>query len=256
MDNNIYKRYLNMAIEFICQEVNCNEEDLEFRIIISDNYNLDINKYQFNNNQVIDSNGIFIPTYFQNTEVKEAGLNIIVINREKLNSSLPVFITSVIIHEINHYNDDRIYYKEFSEKYGVIFGKNYERGSLEDVLGGYYQMRSEMRSKYLQEKFNCTYKINLLDQTIEKHNKGIQSVIADENDHYNMAHVMGQIKCWEDLLTEHKEDQIYKSITLSKQRFTKLYPFCKELLDLYEEESFYEHCNKVKSELENNKKRY
>lgn len=130
---------------------------------------------------------------------------VILFNNVKLKEKTRSFFISVIIHEMIHYFDYQNT-KSLAEKFKLKLYKDPQE-SRENRVCGFFQMWSEMRAKYYQEK---SYVLNnglsgslLFDNHVNKN----YTKLKGEGDWYNMAHQWGQLLCWNECGESLKERQ-------------------------------------------------
>lgn len=185
------------AIEFLHANLEFNDSELDCHCIVSDNYYADIRKYHGDPEAPNTANGIFIPSFYQR---KSIGKPILIFNWSKIGNASNSFVTSVFTHEFVHVIDYRLC-EELEKKYGKIFVLHVEPNTLEDWIGGLHQIRSEMRAKYFQEKYECS----LLSQRMDIHKRMTHHAarVSSVNDDYNIAHLTGQLLCWQEYVEKY-----------------------------------------------------
>ena len=230
---------INKAVHFLNS---CFEEELyyDFLCIISDDYTNDVNKYHYKLDDD-DSNGIFIPTFYQkNTNEK----NIVIINWSKITKKPndEKFIISVFVHEFIHFLDYRMC-PELENKFKIKFSKDIKRNSLDDVIGGYFEHRSEMIAKYFQEKYE--YVDNNSKEYIIKQININRTIIKSADETKNIAYLTGQFLCWKELAED--DDDILSALHVVEEQLNLIWELRPDyrIDNIFTKESFIDKCNEL-----------
>ena len=230
------------AIKFLHANLEFNDSELDCHCIVSDNYYADIRKYHGDPEAPNTANGIFIPSFYQR---KSIGKPILIFNWSKIGNALNSFVTSVFTHELVHVLDYQLC-EELEKKYGKIFMLHVEPDTLEDWIGGLHQMRSEMRAKYFQEKYECS----LLSQRMDIHKRITHRAakVSSVNDYYNIAHLTGQLLCWQEYVEKYPGLQTAVSaVNETLAEFWSENPNA-NFKDVFAKEDFLAKCEEISQE--------
>ncbi|CAM4025593.1 mitochondrial inner membrane protease ATP23 [Paenibacillus alkaliterrae] len=192
-----YNQCIKNAIEYFSKEIGLPIEKIKVHIVMSRDYITDVKKRHFNPSEKENgnTNGIFIPTNFQNEETRRIGKPIIVVNLTKL-EGIGVSVTtieSVIVHELIHYFDYCITYPtEIVGKYGEAVEAPYE--TKEYYIYAYFQQRSEFRAKYFQEKYMIVG-LNITEDYMSKRFTHIDTS-TNSSLNYTLSHARAQLEVW------------------------------------------------------------
>lgn len=245
--DNKYNSLIYNAIEFICSEKKVEEQTLDCKLIFAENYEKAYKQYHYKPQKNENPNGCFIPIYFQNKETKKENKDIILINIEKMEkvNASNFFISSVIIHEFNHYLVDKEIYPILMKKYNLnLDSESLKTNKKLNYIGGVYQSYSEMHSKYYQEKYILTKGCKKdLDKYIMNWKENITK-IKNEQDFYSMSYVIGQIKCWE-YLTNDIESLKFIVNEIKRYYFNKYESIREWIYDAFDIENFLATCEKI-----------
>lgn len=229
---------INKAVHFLNS---CFEEELcyDFLCIISDDYTNDVNKYHITSNDNNTSNGTFIPTFFQKNPIEK---DIIIINWKKRREFSETTLVSIFVHEFVHYLDYRMC-PELENKFKIKFSKDIKRNSLDDVIGGYFQNRSEMIAKYFQEKYE--YIDNNSKEYIIKQINDNYTKIKSEYDIKDIAYLTGQFLCWKELAED--DNDILSALHFVEAQLNLIWEIhpTYRLDNLFTKESFINKCNEL-----------
>lgn len=214
------KNEISSAVIFVCSELSINDPaGLNYQIRITDNYEEDYKKIHFKPEDAgIDSNGMTIPPIFQSEKFKadNDGKTVILINEQKLKNTTNVFYASVLVHELSHCYDYSYRLNGFQNKYGIEISK-VKKGTVEDEIGGFFCDFTEIRAKYLQEKYiiNNTKRGCICKNIILSNVNYIIEPLSREGDHYQICHCVGKLRCWEEVpFLCPEEEKIVESIKL------------------------------------------
>lgn len=189
------KDIISKAVTFLCSNFDVDVPYFDFLCIVSTNFIDDKNFFHGKPDNNDNSNGIFIPTFYQ-SENTTKDKDIVIINWKKISHFSDIFIISVFIHEFSHFLDFRLC-PTLEKKYNIIFGLQTKYDSLDDIIGGFFCMRSEMRAKYIQEKYE--YVIDSSKEYIIEQIKLNATKVESIDDTYAISHLTGQFLCWNEL---------------------------------------------------------
>lgn len=234
---------ITAAIEFLHVNLEFSESALDCHCIVSENYCADIQKYHGDPESPNTANGTFIPSFYQR---KPIGKPILIFNWNKIRNTPKSFITAVFIHELVHVIDYQLC-EELEKKYGKMFRLHVEPDTLADWIGGLHQMRSEMRAKYFQEKYECS----LLSQRMDIHRRITHHAakISSVEDYYNIAHLTGQLLCWQEYVEKYPRLQTAVSaINETLAEFWSKNPNT-NFKDVFSKEDFLTKCEEIRREM-------
>lgn len=190
-----FEQMINEAISFLNQYERFDIQNLKIKFIVTIEYQQEVNKYHLKPENST-SNAMYIPTFYQRGA---SDSSVIIVNWHKIRNAPESFKKSVFVHEITHYFD-YLLCSTIEDKYGKIFMINVVRNSFADVIGAYFQMRSEMRAKYYQEKYECSVLNNKPELVIDRCRNNATKIPPGDDNFYEIAHLTGQYLCWKKIL--------------------------------------------------------
>ena len=227
------RKIIIKAMQFLSYCIKIDKSYFDLHCIISQQYENDVKKYHGKSEKEDNSNAIYIPPFYQKSPGNKS---ILIINWSKIKNAFPSFIISVFVHEFVHYLDFLLCH-EIEEKYGKIFALNFEPNTFEDRIGGFFYMRTEMRAKYFQEKYECS--IDSSTEHLRRRIKECATKPTSEFDFYNIAQLTGQVRCWKEFSQNNKSllSYIAPLEKLLNKLFSKNPP--SECVSIFERDSFF-----------------
>ncbi|MCR8636794.1 hypothetical protein [Paenibacillus radicis (ex Xue et al. 2023)] len=244
-----YKQIIINAITFFSKETGLTIDDMKIHIVISRDYINDIKKRHYQPDEIndINSNAMFIPKDYQNEEFRKIDKAIIIVNLMKLEAYQASLcsIESIIIHELIHYYDYYfIYPNNVIDRYGKIICS--QPGSIEYVIFGYFQLRSEFRAKYFQEKYIVSGMEEIKEDYMSKFLVRIE-FSNNSNLFYTLSHARGQLLCWETITDENQAAKDYIEQRKNEIEDIEKDKCIKNVADIHTLVEFFDFCDKLKS---------
>ena len=235
------QKYILSAVDFLCSNANVDKLCFDLLCLVSKNFLRDINSYHGETQNDNNGNAIFIPTFFQkNTDRKD----IIIINWKKIEEKQydEDFIISIFIHEFSHFIDYRLC-PILEKRYSIHFSLDIKFDSCDDIIFGLFQMQSEMRAKYFQEKYECM--VNNSKENIIRHINEYAAQLNSMDDTYNIAHLTGQFLCWKEFAGD--DDDILSALHFVETQLNLIWELRPDyrIDNLFTKESFIDKCNEL-----------
>lgn len=140
---------------------------------------------------------------------------------------------------------------ELENKFKIKFSADIKKDSLDDVIGSYFQNRSEMRAKYFQEKYEYVDK-NSKEYIIEQININ-RTKVKSEDEIRSIAYLTGQFLCWKKLAED--DDDILSALYDVEKQLNLLWKKCPacRLDNLFTKEGFINKCKELYKQFTNRK---
>lgn len=206
IDNDMYKANILDALEFIRDERTSENISFDLRIILPCDYLSEVIEWKSDvDNRVKESKGIYVPVQHQKNDKHSVVKDVIIINCGKLRNERTEIFTSVIVHELNHYLDNREVYEEVLMPNYHLSIENIRNSQRCNQITGLFEVYTEMHSKYLQEKF-------LISEADKKVDECVLDKIGGADDYYAMAIVIGEFTCWKEMYGDAPEVVALKTL--------------------------------------------
>lgn len=139
------------SITYLVKSLHTRKEAFNLRIIFSDDYSTDVNKYKkyCDISDLSKDYGIYLPiSALKNPDIN--ALPLIIINNKPPEYEPPAI---TIIHELVHYCDEK-HMTCYCKKFGIDIDNRIEQ-SYDYKLLQYFQRWTEFRATYFEEEYRC-----------------------------------------------------------------------------------------------------